>query len=101
MTRRSSEEKRAFWRMAVQRQEERGGGDGLSALVQEALQQDPPRGHLFLFRNRRRDRVRLLFWDGDGYAQFSKKRLARGTFEFPVPQEAQLILKFPSRDVSI
>jgi transposase len=63
----------------------RRGFDGLSALVQETLEQDPLSGHLFLFRNRRRDRVKLLFWDGDGYALFYK-RLARGTFEFPAPQ---------------
>lgn len=66
----------------------RCGFDGLSALVQETLQQDPFSGHLFLFRNRRRDRIKLLFWDGDGCVVFYK-RLARGTFEFPVPQDPQ------------
>ena len=66
----------------------RRGFDGLSALVQQTLQQDPLSGHLFLFRNRRRDRLKMLFWDGDGYALFYK-RLARGTFEFPASQEPQ------------
>lgn len=66
----------------------RRGFDGLSALVQQTLQQDPLSGHLFLFRNRRRDRLKILFWDGDGYAIFYK-RLARGTFEFPRPQDPQ------------
>lgn len=66
----------------------RRGFEGLSALVQQTLQQDPLSGHLFLFRNRRRDRLKILFWDGDGYALFYK-RLARGTFEFPAPQDPQ------------
>jgi transposase len=63
----------------------RRGFDGLSALVQQVLELDPLSGHMFLFRNRRRDRLKILFWDGDGYALFYK-RLARGTFEFPVPE---------------
>ena len=46
----------------------RRGFDGLSGMVQQTLQQDPLSGHLFLFRNRRRDRLKILFWDGDGYA---------------------------------
>jgi len=66
----------------------RWGFGGLSALVQQTLAQDPLSGHLFLFRNRRRDRLKILFWDGDGYALFYK-RLARGTFEFPLPQDPQ------------
>lgn len=66
----------------------RRGFDGLSGMVQQTLQQDPLSGHLFLFRNRRRDRLKILFWDGDGYALFYK-RLARGTFEFPTPQDPQ------------
>jgi transposase len=66
----------------------RRGFEGLSALVQTTLQQDPLSGHLFLFRNRRRDRLKILFWDADGYALFYK-RLAQGTFEFPSPQDPQ------------
>ena len=73
--------------VAVEPVDLRRGFDGLSALVQQTLQQDPLSGHLFLFRNRRRDRLKILFWDGDGYALFYK-RLARGTFEFPASQDA-------------
>ena len=50
------------------------------------LKQDPLSGHLFLFRNRRRDRIKILFWDGDGYAIYYKQ-LARGSFEFPAPPD--------------
>lgn len=56
--------------------------DGLSGLVQQQLGEDPLSGALFLFRNRRRDRLKLLYWDGDGYALWYK-RLEAGTFQLP------------------
>ena len=56
--------------------------DGLSALAGEMVGADPTSGHLFLFCNRRRTQLRVLFWDGTGYCVFAK-RLARGTFELP------------------
>ena len=74
--------------VALEATDMRRGFDGLSGLVQQSLQQDPLSGHLFLFRNRRRDRIKILFWDGDGYALFYK-RLARGTFEIPAPADPQ------------
>ncbi len=42
--------------------------DGLFALVETVIGEDPFSGHLFLFRNRKRDRVKLLYWDTDGLA---------------------------------
>jgi transposase len=66
----------------------RKGFDGLSHLVQSVLQEDPLSGHLFVFRNRRGDRVKLLLWDSDGYLVIYK-RLERGTFRFPAPSEAE------------
>lgn len=54
--------------------------DGLIGLVREYLGQDPLSGHLFLFLNRRRDRVKLLFWDRDGLVIWYK-RLEAGTFQ--------------------
>ena len=56
--------------------------DGLSALVAGALELDPLSGHLFVFINKRRDRIKILYWDRDGLAVWAK-RLERGTFRIP------------------
>ena len=58
----------------------RKGFDGLFGMVQEVLGQDPLSGHLFLFLNRRRDRVKVLFWERDGLVIWYK-RLEAGTFQ--------------------
>lgn len=56
--------------------------DGLGGLVEAVFQRDVLDGHLFLFLNKRRDRVKALWWDRDGLAIWYK-RLERGTFETP------------------
>jgi transposase len=56
--------------------------DGLMAIVQSEFEQDVRQGDLFLFINKRRDRIKLLWWDEDGLAIFMK-RLEQGTFERP------------------
>ena len=60
----------------------RKGFDGLHGVVLEVLRQDPLSGDLFVFLNKRRDRVKLLIWDGDGML-IVYKRLERGTFALP------------------
>lgn len=60
----------------------RRGMNGLSALVQAALEHDPFSGHVFAFRGRRGDMIKLLWWSGDGLCLFVK-RLERGRFIWP------------------
>lgn len=63
----------------------RKGFEGLSGIVRRELGADPLDGSLFLFFNRRRDRLKILHWDGSGYWVYYK-RLEAGTFEAPVSE---------------
>jgi transposase len=69
----------------------RRGFDGLSAQVQTVLDQQPFSGHVFAFRGRRGDIVKLLWWDGDGLCLFSK-RLERGRFIWPKAESGTVSL---------
>jgi len=64
----------------------RKGFDGLSALVQTSLRDNPFSGQLFVFRGRRGDRVKVLWWDGQGLCLYYK-RLERGRFVWPRAQD--------------
>lgn len=61
--------------------------DSLHALVRDHLELDALAGHLFVFRSRRADRVKILYWDRDGFALWAK-RLEEGTFAWPAASAA-------------
>ena len=68
--------------MAVGAVDMRKSFNGLSAAVESVFERNVLDGHLFLFLNRRRDRIKILWWDRDGLAIFAK-RLERGSYEMP------------------
>jgi transposase len=69
----------------------RRGFTGLSALVQTTLEKDPFSGHIFVFRGRRGDLVKVLWWDGDGLCLLAKK-LERGRFIWPLARSGSISL---------
>ena len=62
--------------------------DGLHALVNAVMQLDAFAGHLFVFANKRRDRLKILYWDRDGFAVWAK-RLEEGTYAMPFGDAAE------------
>lgn len=74
--------------------------DGLTGLVQSVFQQNVLDGHLFLFVNRRRDKLKLLYWDRDGLALWAK-RLEAGTFELPAPAADAVQQELDATDLSL
>lgn len=69
----------------------RKGFDGLAALVQTVLQQDPYGGALFVFRGKRGDLIKALLWDGQGLVLYAK-RLERGKFVWPQASQGVVTL---------
>lgn len=66
--------------------------DALAEHVRVILAGDPMSGHLFVFRNRTHQRVKILWWDRDGYAIYYK-RLERGTFQFPASDQKTIAIE--------
>ena len=71
----------------------RKGFDGLAALVQVQLKQNPFSGQVFIFRGRRGDRVKVLWWDGQGLSLFYK-RLEQGRFIWPSANAGKIHLTY-------
>ena len=78
--------------LAVEPVDLRRGFEGLALMVRQSLHEDERSSQLFVFTNRRRDRVRLLYWDGTGLWILTK-RLETGTFAWPKIAEGQAKLR--------
>ena len=74
--------------------------DGLAGLVRDFLGEDPLSGHLFVFRNRLGDRLKILWWDRDGLAIFYK-RLEEGGFSFPAATGESPRLEMSAADLQL
>ena len=74
--------------------------DSLTGLVEQQLGQDPLAGDLFVFRSKRGDRLKLLYWDSDGLAIWYK-RLEQGTFHWPSPQPGQCSVKVRAAELAM
>ena len=68
----------------------RKGFDALAELVRQHLRDDPLSGHIFVFRNRRGDRIKLLYWDTDGYVIVSKKQEEECPHSFAFTETGEL-----------
>jgi transposase len=77
--------------LAAGKTDMRRGFDGLAQIAQTALAQDPYSGHVFAFRGKRGDLVKLLWWDGQGLCLFAK-RLERGRFIWPAAETGSVHL---------
>ena len=69
----------------------RGGFTTLAAQAEATLKQDPFVGHMFVFRGRRGDLIKIIWWDGQGACLFSK-RLEKGRFVWPSAKEGKISL---------
>jgi len=78
----------------------RKGLDGLAMLVQGVLEQDPFSGHLFAFRGRKANLIKIVFWDGTGLCLFSK-RLEKGRFPWPGAEETGNTVALTSEQLSM
>ena len=74
--------------------------NGLSALAERVLKQDPFSGHLFVFRGRRGDLVKIVWWDGQGACMFSK-RLEKGRFVWPSAADGKVAISAAQSEANV
>jgi transposase len=86
--------------MAIEPVDCRKSFDGLSAAVETVFQRNVLEGHLFPFLNRKRDRLKILWWDRDGKAIFAK-RLERGSYELPRHELGAKQLQLDARQLAM
>jgi transposase len=85
--------------LCTQATDMRKGFDSLASTVREHFGCDPASGHLFVFTSKGHDRIKLLWWDRDGYA-IMYKRLEQGTFKFPRALSTEITaLEIDARDM--
>lgn len=70
----------------------RNGFDGLAGIVRNSMKQDPISGDIFIFINRTRTHIKLLYWDGDGFALFYK-RLEKGRYSITTDNQTHKQIK--------
>lgn len=75
--------------LAAGKTDMRKGFDGLAATAKTVLQEDPLSGHVFVFRGRSGDRVKVLWWDGQGMVLLYK-RLEKGSFVWPTAKDGKV-----------
>lgn len=86
--------------LAVEPTDMRKGIDGLAAIVRHQWRRDVFSGHLFVFLGRRADRVKILFWDRNGYALYLK-RLERGRFRRPAMEPGQATVSLEAAELAM
>lgn len=74
--------------------------DGLAETVRQQLGDDPLSGHLYIFTNRRRNRLKILVWDGSGL-WVCAKRLEEGTFRWPTPEPGRQKVRLSAEELAL